>query len=313
MDTPAAHDGPLTTLWNELLKPLHAGLTLLPDKPEETAENTLKALWLKADGVSASATKAESSALTMLREENIRTLHGLIQKRLSGIPLAHLTERQHFMGLEMLAGPEALVPRHETELLGHAALAKALELAQTTQPLTIIDICTGSGNIALGIAAHLQQQHINAQTFAADLSEDAVALARRNAQALALEGCVEFRAGNLLAPFDSENFIGKVDLLTCNPPYINQTKVELMPTEIAAHEPRLAFDGGPFGVSILMRLLEDAPRYLKPNGWLVFEVGLGQGPSLIKRMERDDLFQQVLPVYDKAQAIRVICARRSEK
>lgn len=311
MDTPDLANEPLTALWNELLTPLRAGLTVLPDKPEETAENTLKALWLKANGISQSAVKAENTALAALREENIVILHDLIQKRLSGTPLAHLTERQHFMGLEMLAGPEALVPRHETELLARAALDKAIELAQSLQPLTIVDICTGSGNVALALAAHLKQKNISAQTFAADLSEAAVSLARRNAQMLALEQLVEFRAGDLLAPFDNETFLDKVDLLTCNPPYINQTKVELMPSEISAHEPRLAFDGGPFGVSILMRLLEEAPRYLKPNGWLVFEVGLGQGPSLIKRMQRNELFQQVVPVLDKTEAIRAISAQRS--
>jgi len=311
MSSPAPAHEQLTALWNELLTPLRAGLTLLPDKPEETAENTLKALWLKANGTPQSAVKAENSALTVLGEEHIATLRELIHKRLSGIPLAHLTERQHFMGLEMLAGPEALVPRHETELLARAALAKAVELAQSTQSLTIVDICTGSGNVALALASCLRAQDIAAQTFAADLSEEAVGLARRNAQMLDLGQLIEFRAGDLLAPFDNETFHGKVDLLTCNPPYINQAKVELMPNEISAHEPRLAFDGGPFGISILMRLLEEAPRYLKPNGWLVFEVGLGQGSSLIKRMQRNELFQQVVPVYDKAEAIRAICAQRS--
>lgn len=311
MDGAASANDQFTTLWNELLTPLRAGLTLLPDKPEETAENTLKALWLKANGTPQSVVKAESSTLTPLRAEHIATLRDLIQKRLAGTPLAHLTERQHFMGLEMLAGPEALVPRHETELLARAALVKAKELAQSEQPLTIVDICTGSGNVALALAAHLQQQTIRAQTFAADLSEEAVGLAQRNAQMLNLEQLVEFRAGDLLAPFDSASFHGNVDLLTCNPPYINQAKVELMPSEISAHEPRLAFDGGPFGVSILMRLLEEAPHYLKPGGWLVFEVGLGQGASLIKRMQRNNVFQQVVPVHDSADAIRAICAQRS--
>jgi len=113
------------------------------------------------------------------------------------------------------------------------------------------------------------------QVYAADLSEDAVALARENARHLQLHSRTEFGAGDLLAPFDKPELHGTIDLLTCNPPYISSAKVDHMHQEIAAHEPHLAFDGGPFGVNILMRLLQDAPRFLNHNGWLAFEVGLG--------------------------------------
>lgn len=297
-------------LWTELLQQLRAHLTLLPDKPEETAENTLKALWLTAAGTPQSAVKAESTPLPELNATQIDTLNALITQRGNGMPLAHLTGRQHFMGLEMLAGPEALVPRRETELLAQAARSKAIELATGNQTLTYIDICTGSGNIALAVAQHLTQQKFTANIFGADLSEEAVALARRNALALNLP-TVEFRAGDLLAPFETSEFLGKVDLLTCNPPYINQAKVEQMPAEISAHEPRLAFDGGPFGVAILMRLLEEAPRYIRSGGWLIFEVGLGQGPALIKRMQRNAAFQTLETVCDDAGAVRAICVSRA--
>ena len=83
-----------------------------------------------------------------------------------------------------------------------------------------------------------------------------------------------------------------------------------MPEEIAEHEPRLAFDGGPFGVSILMRLMRDAPRYLRPSGWLVFEVGLDQGPALIRLLEKRADFVRIEGMHDAHGAIRVIVAQR---
>jgi release factor glutamine methyltransferase len=145
--------------------------------------------------------------------------------------------------------------------------------------------------------------------FAADLSEDAVELARRNAEHLGLQSRATFSAGDLLAPFDTAEFHQTVDLLTCNPPYISSAKVEHMHGEISQHEPHLAFDGGPFGVAILMRLLQDAPRFLRPGGALAFEVGLGQGPAMAKRLEKVAGVTQVRPLADAHNAIRALVAR----
>jgi release factor glutamine methyltransferase len=213
--------------------------------------------------------------------------------------------RQCFLGLEMLAGPEALIPRKETELLARTALEKLTELGAARQPVRVVDVCTGSGNIAL-VLAH---RDATAEVFAADLSEDAVRLARANAVHLGLDARVQFRVGDLLAPFDEPAQLGCVDLLTCNPPYVNSGKVGQMPPEISGHEPRLAFDGGSLGISILMRLSQEAPRFLRPGGWLVFEVGLGQGPALVKRLKASPAFKAVAGVADGEGAIRVVTAR----
>src|SRR5207253_2596570 len=107
----------------------------------------------------------------------------------------------------------------------------------------------------------------SAKVFASDLSEAAVELARRNAHHLHLARQVEFRVGDLLQPFNGAARVGPADLLTCNPPYISSAGVERMPAEIAAHEPRLAFDGGPLGIGILMRLVREAPSFLRAGGW----------------------------------------------
>lgn len=294
-------------LYQQLRATLASSLQFLADKPEENADSTLHALWHKAAGFAVSAELAQQTALPELNSAQQTQLHTLLNQRINGTPLSHLTERQRFMQLEMLVGPQALVPRKETELLAHAAIELARPLAALQDTLTVMDVCTGSGNVALAIAAAIA----NAKVFAADLSEEAVTLARCNATHLQLTERVELRAGDLLTPFDTSEFLGKVDLLTCNPPYISSAKVEHLPNEIGAHEPHLAFDGGPFGVAILMRLLQEAPRFLRTGGWLAFEVGLGQGPALVKRLEKNDAFSLVHEHRDSTGDIRALSAQRS--
>ena len=136
-----------------------------------------------------------------------------------------------------------------------------------------------------------------------------MALARRNAVHLKLQSRVELRQGDLLAPFDTPEFLGRIDVLVCNPPYISSGKLGLMPGEIADFEPQLAFDGGPFGIRILQRLLREAPRFLRPGGWLAFEVGLGQGPAVIKRLVPASGFGEVRPLLDAQGQVRALLAQ----
>jgi release factor glutamine methyltransferase len=278
-----------------------------PDKPEETPRNTLLALWSTAAGAPLSAVAAADIEPPALDADAARRLDALLDRRLDGVPLAHLTGRQHFLGLDLLAGPEALIPRRETELLGRAAVAIARDACEGGHGALAIDVCTGSGNLALALAHHVEGLRV----LGADLSEAAVALARRNAQALGLDARVTFHAGDLLAPFDTAQFHGAVDLLTCNPPYISSGKVGAMAGEISAHEPRLAFDGGPLGVSLLARLMQDAPRFVRSGGWLAFEVGLGQGASMARRLRNDPAWSEVRELADDAGAIRALLARRA--
>ncbi len=276
-----------------------------PDKPEETPERTLCALWSTASGRPVSADRAGDETLPLLDDAGQARLRELIALRRAGVPLAHLTQRQFFLGLELLAGGEALIPRKETEILGRAALAKLQAMSESKAELTVIDVCTGSGNLALAYAWYRP----NARVFGADITPESVGLAQRNADHLRLAARVEFRQGDLLEPFDSADFHGRVDLLSCNPPYISSAKVDTLDPEIGRYEPRAAFDGGAFGVSILMKLLKQAPRFLRPGGWLAFEVGLGQGPGLARQLERNPAFAAVETHRDSAGEVRALLAR----
>ena len=294
-----------TDIYNSRLGLLREKLSILPDKTEETPDNTLKALWSTAAGNPVSVIQANDIVPTVLSDSQIKTLDELLAKRIQGIPLAYLTGRQSFMGLVMLTRNDALIPRKETEILATTAIAIANKYLPAT--ITVIDTCTGAGNIALAIASHCPHAHV----LASDLSEQAAILARENAEHLGLAARVTFFSGDLLAPFNTPDLQGKVSLLTCNPPYISSAKVTDMPAEISSHEPRLAFDGGAFGINLIKRLVSEADSLLSATGTLVFEVGFGQAVMIKKLVEKTGLYTQVDTVNDTAGHPRVIIARKS--
>lgn len=292
-------------LYQECEALLATSLQTLSDKPEETVASTLSALWHAAASKPLSVQRAIDTPLPTLNAHSAMRLRTLLRQRITGIPLAHLTGRQQFMGLELQVSGDALIPREETELLGHAALAHLQNIIREKNSATVMDVCTGSGNLALALAHHAPR----ARLWAADLSESAVALAERNAKNLSLNDRVTFRAGDLLAPFDTPEFHGKVDLLVCNPPYISSGKVDVMASEIIGHEPRLAFDGGPLGIRIFQRLIAEAPRFLNVNGVLAFEIGLGQARGIRKRLEQHGEYTTIVEINDAQGNARALTAK----
>ncbi|HEY6863197.1 MAG TPA: HemK family protein methyltransferase [Burkholderiales bacterium] len=279
--------------------------TPLPDKPEETAEAVARALWLTAAGTPMSAERCVALALPALDEQALGRLRTLLERKRDGEPLAHLTGRQTFMGLDLLAGPSALIPRKETEILGRALAGKLDQIARERDEIRVIDLCTGCGNLALACASHEPR----ARVWGADLSPEAVALARLNAERCGLASRVEFREGDLFAPFQDAEFLGRCDLVSCNPPYISSSKVPGMHREISGFEPGLAFDGGTFGISVLTRFLREAPRFLKPGAWLALEIGAGQGPATARQLAKNPALAEVETRSDAGGEIRAVLAR----
>jgi len=275
-----------------------------PDKPEETLESTLRALYFTAAGIPKSASKAMESPLPELDTEGIKKLSSLIEQRCAGIPLAYITGRQQFMGIEMLASPVALIPRGETEILGYQILEIARSLSIERGTLTIVDVCTGSGNLVLGLSSLIPQM----KGFGSDLSPEAIEFAKKNAAYLGLQNRVEFLHSDLFESFNTKEFWGKIDIITCNPPYIPSHKVSMLDSEIVQYEPIMALDGGSFGLGILSRLIHDAPQLLKPDSFLCFEVGLGQGPLVARMLKNSKKYRQIRPFEDKAGMTRGFAA-----
>ncbi|RVJ72919.1 class I SAM-dependent methyltransferase [Sinorhizobium medicae] len=209
----------------------------------------------------------------------------------------------HFMDIDLELAPGVLVPREETELLGRTAAAILREAAR---PATVVDMCCGSGNLALGIAAEVPL----ARVWGADLTDSTVALARRNVERLALGDRVFVRQGDLFAALAGEGLEEAVDMIVCNPPYISTSRLESDSAHLLASEPREAFDGGPYGISIHQRLIREAVAFLKPGGWLLFEFGEGQDRQTAALLARTKAYDAVSFATDAAGKPRVARVRR---
>ena len=162
----------------------------------------MEELWHCADG-------PEDKLSGEINLEMELRLRRLVERRLSGTPLAYLVGHQTFMGIDFLSSPDVMIPRKETEILAQAAMVLARQLITDSKPIKIMDLCTGSGNIALTLAYKLPE----CEVVGADLSEDAVLLARRNAHHLGLADQARFYQGDLFAPFENGLFLGQMDLI----------------------------------------------------------------------------------------------------
>lgn len=208
-----------------------------------------------------------------------------------------------FMGIELELGPGVLVPREETEILGNAAICV---LGGRAPGARVIDMCCGSGNLGLAIATRVP----SAQVWSADLTDATVAVARRNVDRLGLAGRVTVAQGDLFGAFEGLGLAGTVDLVVCNPPYISSARLEGDRSELLASEPREAFDGGPYGLSIHQRLVRDAAAFLKPGGWLAFEFGEGQDRQVAALVARARAYAPVDFATDATSLPRVAIARK---
>ena len=293
-------------LFSELTCELSNTFQFLQDKPEETLESTLKACWFKSAGIPKSAIKAMEEPLPELDEKQIKVLLQLIGQRQKNIPLAHLTGRQNFMGIELLSDKRALIPRKETEILGRKALEISKQAACKKNAVYVLDICCGAGNLGLAVAFYNRKSKV----IVTDLSHDAVELAKENICFLNLTHVVKAMQGDLFSAVDQHRFYEKIDIIICNPPYISTAKVTKMHTEISAHEPVLAFDGGMFGTKIIQRFLSESPKFLTKGGSIIFEVGAGQGEFMMRLCEESDHFFDIGPEKDDMGNIRVIHAKK---
>lgn len=278
----------------------------LEDKPEENPDSTLKALWFAASGIPKSAEEAAQLVLPALTKSQIELLNQLIERRLNNIPLSHITGRQRFMGIDFICDNRALIPRKETEILGNRALALSIELTQVKQKVHIIDVCCGAGNLGLAIAS----LNSNTQVYASDISQEAIDLTRENIEFLNLSRNVIAEQGDLFSAFENDIYYEKADIIICNPPYISKGKVKNMKPEISENEPVLAFDGGILGTKIIQRIIIEAPKFLAKSGWLLFEVGIGQGEFFMKLCQRSERFDRIESLSDHMGNIRVILARK---
>ncbi|MBY3530798.1 peptide chain release factor N(5)-glutamine methyltransferase [Rhizobium laguerreae] len=212
---------------------------------------------------------------------------------------------QKFMDVDIIAPEGVLKPRAETEILGKRAIEYLLRIG-LDRPIRVMDMCCGSGNLAVAIALHVP----DCRVWAADLTEAAVRAAKRNVERHKLSDRVEIRQGDLFAAFDGDNLNDTVDLVVCNPPYISAARLDGPGANLLLKEPREAFDGGPFGLSIHQRLIRDAVAFLKPGGLLMCEFGEGQDRQVASLIARSRGYHPPESVPDPNGIPRVAVARR---
>ncbi len=200
----------------------------------------------------------------------------LTQRLLNGEPLAYVIGQWEFYGMKLTVNPNVLIPRDDTCAVTDLAIRQALFLK--TNP-RILDLCTGSGCIGLAIASRVK----DAKVTLADISKEALQVARTNASAQKLSGRVTCVQANALDK--PAAFLGKFDMIVSNPPYITTEEMAQLPKSVAAFEPHLALHGGGDGLDFYRAITEHYTAALKPGGYLCFEFGMGQGDAVCALLE----------------------------
>ena len=198
-----------------------------------------------------------------------------VRRRAAGEPVQYITGRQEFYGLEFAVTPDVLIPRPETELLVEAAL----ELLQGTNAPLVCDVGTGSGCIPIA----LLHERKDARAIAGDLSPAALRVAARNAARHKVSERLKLIASDCftaLAPA-----VARFDLIASNPPYVAEKDLPALQREVRDYEPRIALTPGGDGLAVIRRLLTDAPQFLSPGGYLVFEIGFDQHGRVTQLIE----------------------------
>jgi release factor glutamine methyltransferase len=212
-----------------------------------------------------------------LTPEETARLDGAVAERARRVPLQHLTGLAPFRGLELLVGPGVFVPRAETELVAGWAVAAARAVVAAGDEPLVVDLCTGSGAIALAVADEVPQ----ARVVAVELGADAVAWAARNVERLGFGGRVDVRAGDVTRADAGvlADVAGAVDVVAANPPYIPPDAEPTEP-EVRDHDPALAlYGGGDDGLAVPRAVVDAAARLLRPGGLLLMEHGELQGAA----------------------------------
>jgi len=240
----------------------------------------------------------------VLSAEELAAYREMMRERLRHVPLQYVTGETEFMALPFWMDRSVFIPRSETEQLVEAVLQ---ELGDTTEKITIVDVGTGCGAIAIALAREIS----TARVYATDISEEALTLAARNAQRNGVEDRVTLLEGDLLEPLTEAGVKGTLRAIVSNPPYIRRGEISGLSEEIREYEPVSALDGGPDGLAFYRRLVPETPPFLTGGGWLALEIGADQTDSVLELIRERGGFDTVRVVRDLNGLNRAILARRT--
>jgi release factor glutamine methyltransferase len=230
-----------------------------------------------------------------LTQEQLNNYKDLLQQRCKFIPVAYITGRKEFYGLDFYIKPGVLIPRPETEFV----VDEALKAIATNKNPLIADLCCGSGAISVALAFNNKR----AKVYASDISDVACEVARINVNLFGLENRVFLLFGDLWSPFKERNIRG-FDVVVSNPPYIPEHELNKLPNDVK-NEPQVALNGGVDGLDFYRKIVTDVSEFLKPGGTIIFEIGWDQGAK-VKALLKDTGFCNVNIVKDYAGFDRVV-------
>ncbi|MBM3861587.1 MAG: peptide chain release factor N(5)-glutamine methyltransferase [Verrucomicrobia bacterium] len=233
-----------------------------------------------------------------LDEASLEKLREMVRRRAVGEPLQYITGEAEFCGLKFAVDRRVLIPRPETELLVETTSSR---LTTHHSPLTIIDLCTGSGCVAVALAARVEA----AELYATDVSAEALAVAEENAKRHHVEKKVRFFCGDLLETVPDSL---AADAIVSNPPYIASGDLARLPKEVREFEPVHALTAGEDGLNFYRRIVGSARRFLLPTGFLCLELGDGQS-SAVSRLCAENGWTVDQVVKDLQGTERVMVAR----
>ena len=232
-----------------------------------------------------------------LAPDELARMREMVRRRRGREPVAYILGEREFYGRMFRVDKRVLVPRPDTETLVDVALARTREVSLSMRAL---DLCTGSGCVAITLA----RERPTSSVFAGDVSADALAVARGNALRLGAYN-VALREGDLFGAVDPGR---RFDLITANPPYIPSGDLPTLQADVRDHEPRLALDGGADGLALLRRVIEGAPAHLVPGGVVALEVGAGEAALVAELFRVAGAFSAIEVRRDGARIERVVSA-----
>ncbi|MDP6388119.1 MAG: peptide chain release factor N(5)-glutamine methyltransferase [Candidatus Pacebacteria bacterium] len=227
----------------------------------------------------------------------------LIDRRLKREPSQHIIGEEEFWGLTFKVNKDVLIPRPETQLLVKEALNEA---KKCSPEINIIDLCTGSGCIAISMAHELPESKV----YAIDISANALEVARENAKRHGVDERITFCEGDLFNPIESLGLKGKIDLFLSNPPYVSKKMMEELQPEIELYEPVLAVAGGEDGFDYYRKIIPEAALYIKPGGFFFLEIGYGQTDGTMSLIEQAKVYKDIEVMKDFADIDRVFKMQR---
>ena len=219
-----------------------------------------------------------------------------IKKITKGIPLQYITGIQEFMKMKFFVTKDVLIPQPDTEIL----VEEVIKIAQTIDRPLILDLCTGSGAIAVSIAKYLPGVEI----VATDISSKALEIAKHNAKFNSVKSNIEFVESNLFAKLKNRKF----DIIVSNPPYIPTDEIKMLPKDVQ-YEPIIALDGGKDGLDFYKKIINISDEYLKQHGYLCLEIGYNQKESIRKIIAKDKKIKDAYFKKDLCKNDRVVIAK----